>query len=759
MSRPPALAEPSAPAPAPPPAPAAGRAARAGRALLEAPAALPCLAALAILIWWAAGEGGYPLTVWLPGGLLLVGLLAGAVAGLRGDLALIPRPARVAMVLLAAYTVWSYASIAWADARGDAWDGANRTLVYLVVFVLFAAWHQRGRTAGLLLGGWVLAIAVLAAVTLVRLSGAADPLPFFIGARLAEPAGYPNAAAATWLMAAFPALVLAGRAQVAWWLRGMFAAAVVVLADVALLSQSRGSLFALPVVLIACFVVVPDRARTLGVLAATGAAVAATAPRMLAVADRLTEGAAPTAAAGGIAAPVLIAALGAGVAVAVWAALEKRRPPSPAGAATVRRAVNALGLLAAAAVVAGALVATGNPVTTAGDGWRSFKRTYPPAEAGRSRLTRGLGSNRYDFYRVGVATFRAHPLVGVGADNFAQDYLVRRRSGESPRYPHSLELRALVETGAVGAALLFGALAAALLAAWRAVRRADPLASAAAGGATLAFLYWAVHGSADWLWEFAGLGAPAFAMLGVACAAHPRPEPDAGDAGRLLRGPAACWRAALALALAGLDAAGAVGRGAQRGAGGARLDLGSPAGLRAPGPRRQAEPAVGSPAADRRDDRPAPRAAGTRGRLLRRRPAAQPARRLRRARARRHRVAARRPVGRPAAARPLAGAEPARPAHPVGVAHAAERRPARRRRAEPPDPGGGARGRPLAQHRGPSGALPTMRTPSGMPWSPCLASPSSPWWGASSSAFPPPPSRATGTRAATPRRRSTSCRP
>ena len=32
-----------------------------------------------------------------------------------------------------------------------------------------------------------------------------------------------------------------------------------------------------------------------------------------------------------------------------------------------------------------------------------------------------------------------------------------------------------------------------------------------------------IHGSFDWFWEFAGLGAPAFAMLGIACAlAHPR---------------------------------------------------------------------------------------------------------------------------------------------------------------------------------------------------------------------------------------------
>jgi tetratricopeptide (TPR) repeat protein len=32
------------------------------------------------------------------------------------------------------------------------------------------------------------------------------------------------------------------------------------------------------------------------------------------------------------------------------------------------------------------------------------------------------------------------------------------------------------------------------------------------------FGYWLVHGSFDWFWEFAGLGATAFALLGLACA-------------------------------------------------------------------------------------------------------------------------------------------------------------------------------------------------------------------------------------------------
>jgi tetratricopeptide (TPR) repeat protein len=79
-------------------------------------------------------------------------------------------------------------------------------------------------------------------------------------------------------------------------------------------------------------------------------------------------------------------------------------------------------------------------------------------------------------------------------------------------------------------------LGAALLASSRAwlfaaARRADPLAASVAMAALSGFAYWIVHGSVDWFWEFAGLGAPAFALLGLSCALAPRGA--LGAAGRL----------------------------------------------------------------------------------------------------------------------------------------------------------------------------------------------------------------------------------
>ncbi len=53
------------------------------------------------------------------------------------------------------------------------------------------------------------------------------------------------------------------------------------------------------------------------------------------------------------------------------------------------------------------------------------------------------------------------------------------------------------------------------------MRGADPLARSVAAAAAAGFAYWVVQGSFDWFWEFAGLGAPAFALLGLCCALAP----------------------------------------------------------------------------------------------------------------------------------------------------------------------------------------------------------------------------------------------
>src|SRR5271154_2446097 len=171
--------------------------------LREAPATVPALAALALFIVWATSQAGYPVTHWAPGTLIVLALLGIALALVRLRVHDVPPPVRIALAALAAYTALSYLSILWADVPGDAWEGANRTLLYLLVFALFASWRQQGVSAALLLCTWTLALIALAAFAALHIdaAGSAELQTLLPGGRLEYPSGYANANAAQWLMA------------------------------------------------------------------------------------------------------------------------------------------------------------------------------------------------------------------------------------------------------------------------------------------------------------------------------------------------------------------------------------------------------------------------------------------------------------------------------------------------------------------------------------------------------------------------------
>jgi len=519
------------------------------KVLRDAPVTVPALAALALFVTWAASQGGYPVTHWAPGGLIVLTLLAIALWSVPLRLRDVPVAVRIAVGCLALYTVWSFLSILWARVPGDAWEGADRTLLYLLVFMLFALWPQRGTSAAFLLVSWTLAMIGLTAFVMLHVNGASSLSALFSEGRLKYPADYENASAATWAMVVWPALLLAACERIPWGLRGALAGGAVLLADLALFSQSRGSFYATPVMLIIVFALMPGRLRTFVVLVPIVIGIGVTAPGVLRVGERLVHGDNAKAALHHATMAAFLAALLVGLVVALGAAIEGRRSFSATAAARVHRGVAALAIATLLAVLAGGWVVAGNPVARVRHGWDTFKspRGYAANGSG-NRLTSGLGSQRYDFYRVALNEFAAHPLTGIGADNFQQEYLMHGRSEATPHYPHSVELRTLAQTGVIGALLALLGLGAALVAAVRAIRSSvtrgsDPLARAVAIAALGGFVYWAVHGSVDWFWEVAGLGAPAFALLGLACALAPRvPTARAPLTGERVSG----WRQAAA---------------------------------------------------------------------------------------------------------------------------------------------------------------------------------------------------------------------
>jgi tetratricopeptide (TPR) repeat protein len=469
---------------------------------------------LGIFLLWAAVSGGYAPTLWYPGALALVGLVALLLLTAPQLLSTLPRAGVVALALFAGFVLWTFLSIAWAEDKGEAWDAANRTLLYLAVYGIFLLWPWRARHGAFLLGAYALGVAGVAAGTLIDLFRADDPYSFFIGGRYIEPVGYVNADCALFLSAVWPAVFLASRRETPWWLRGLFLAAAGFLLEQALLPQSRGSLFVFPLVVALYFALVPNRTRSLLALAPVCLAAFVVRDPLLDLYPASRAETLPTAL-DALVEPLL------GSAAVLFAlgtvyGLVDRFAPLPSDVARVGRWVAGTLAVGGAVIAAVTLLAIyGNPVTRAQDGWDEFA-SGQRADDSSSNFGSNLGSNRYDFWRVAMGEFRDSPLAGSGAGSFGDAYLQERRSLEEPLYPHSLPVMVLSQTGVVGGLLFFGFLGAALVAVWLARRRASLLGSAVASVAVVTFAYWALHGSIDWFWEFPGLAGPAFAWLGLA---------------------------------------------------------------------------------------------------------------------------------------------------------------------------------------------------------------------------------------------------
>ncbi len=381
-------------------------------------------------------------------------------------------------------------------------------------------------------------------------------------------------------MAAVPALALSARREVRAELRPLLLASATLLLGLAVLGQSRGWLYTLPLVLLAALVLSPDRLKLVAFGAAALGEVAIATPDLLAV-NSAGAGLDPASAERAMR-PVLDGAMTTLVATTAGALV--------AGIALVyaehvlrdrivlgRRARRAIGAMLAVGVVAGGagavLVKThGDPLSRVSSAWTQFTDAGSEVDAGESHLA-SLGSTRYDFWRVALDVWRDHPVLGIGQDNYADAYARRRHNAfEEPRWTHSLPLRLLTHTGAVGAALFLvflGAVAIAAGGAWRRARGAGT--RAAVGAALLPGVVWIVHGSVDWLWEFPALSGAALALAGAAVAlgrrgaeepvpaeAEPAPEaaaelePRAAPPVRPARTQRAIVAGAIAVVLAGV---------------------------------------------------------------------------------------------------------------------------------------------------------------------------------------------------------------
>jgi len=491
----------------PPPAP--------GRPQLRAILALaPGLSTVGVFLAWGHASGGYFPEAWYAGGLFLVALfLIVLLAWPDGMFCGIQRGTLLALVAFAGFTMWSYLSIVWADVRGDAWDGANRTALYLIVFTLFAMWRWTPAGGLILLGVFTTGVCLLGVGTLVSAAWSDNVRDYYISGRLADPVGYANGNAALFVLAFWPALFLASRREVPPLLRPLLLAIAGILLQLAVLPQSRGAAATFPFIILAYFGLVPSRLRSLVFLAPAGLALAAAFPRLLEAGSEtggsgLAAGARSAAAVIAISGASLFAAGLALVAVDVRFEISRR----------VRRGA-ALGVgVAAAALLATAIVVAAPSADLsrrASAAWDEFSSGTHPASGSR-RLVSGFETNRADMWRVALQEFQEHPVEGIGAENYAVAYVRDRDSDEETLYPHSLPLQILAQTGLIGAALMVGFLVAAIATAHAALRRQRGLARGTSALGIVMFTSWFLHASIDWLWELPALSAPALGFLALA---------------------------------------------------------------------------------------------------------------------------------------------------------------------------------------------------------------------------------------------------
>jgi hypothetical protein len=483
---------------------------------VRSPVALAAGLTIALWVVWGWLEGGFPPRYWGFYGAGLVLLIGITVAASPPPVRSFGRMRLVMMLALAAFVAWNFLSLLWADSPGKAWFGADKTMLYAAGFLVFAAWPWTSRDRLALLGLFGLGVTTLGAIVLARATIATDPSSSFDNGQLIAPTGYSNGSTALWMLAFWPAAHLASTRVLRPPLRALYLAAAVLLVALSVLGQSRGWLFVTPVAAGVWLLVSRDRLRTLLALGLVAACVLPVVPALL---DVYEKGDNVSGLAGAVdrAGWLVLAACGAAAAIGLgWGLLDARVRLSSRARHTA--AICAVGVCIAGLVVGGVRFATAvdDPGDWVAAKWEHFSSGDPVG--GRSvRLTGSLSSNRAQEWHIAWLEFVDHPVVGIGSDNYAAAYLLRRTDNRrQPDYPHSTPLRLLSQLGIVGSALfaLFAAMA--ILLAVRVRNDRDGVAGGVAAAALTVFAYWFLHGSLDVFWEVPALGAAAFGMLGLA---------------------------------------------------------------------------------------------------------------------------------------------------------------------------------------------------------------------------------------------------
>jgi cytochrome c-type biogenesis protein CcmH/NrfG len=468
-------------------------------------AAVAIGAALAIATL-AAADGGYFPTSWGWGALVTLWLVAAVLL-----LGAIVRPSGLQLAFLggiAGLAAWTLLSAVWSTDTVDSALEAQRMLLYLAAAAALVLVVNRAAVSPAL-GG------VLAGIALAAGYGLATRLfPDRLGAfdvvaeyRLSEPLGYWNALGVFAAMGIVLALGFAARGGTVA-VRALAGVVPVFLLPAVYFTFGRGPWIALGLAVLAAIALDARRLQLLGVLFAVGtpAALGLLAATRYEALRREDAPLALAADQGERLALILVAlALLAAAAAAAYALLERRIEVPPRARLGFAAAV---GLLAVALFVA-LFVRAGDPVSLIDRAYDSFTSPPPRIEGDvGERLFSFSGSYRAELWESAWDGYLDHPVTGLGAGAYEQQWLETRPFEHKVRDAHNLYLETLAELGPVGLALLLLALGAPLVAAIAA--RRHPLASAAFA----AYIAYLVHAGVDWDWEL-----PAVTVAALVCSA------------------------------------------------------------------------------------------------------------------------------------------------------------------------------------------------------------------------------------------------
>ncbi len=411
---------------------------------------------------------------------------------------------RLALGGLAALAAWSLASMAWAQAAGDAYDSAQ--LVVLYTGVLLAA--------GLVLQDLgvrrvVEPVLALGATVVIGYGLAGRLLPGILHfahsvsaeGRLEQPLTYWNAMGELAALGLVLCARLAGDHGRPRAVRALAAAAAAPLGLGLYTSFSRGALFAAVAGLIALAALVPRREALAGLAATVGTGVvAAAAVSPLHGVTSLNGDLAHREHQGVIALAVLVTVMLLAAAVQLALAARVGAGPVPDSVLTAHRGAIAAVLVCAGlalAIIVGAHESSGGVQNLSG---------------GANRLV-SLRSDRFDYWHVALRAFADQPLHGVGAGNWQLYWLRWRTITEFATDAHSLPLQTLAELGLVGVLALAAFLAGLWGSAWRALRQ-----SPACSGAAAALVTYFAHAPLDWDWEMPAVTLVAIVLAGFVVA-------------------------------------------------------------------------------------------------------------------------------------------------------------------------------------------------------------------------------------------------